>query len=237
MRAIVPLVLIAATALGACQQTPPPVIRTGEGMIDPATGALFPEFVDTTLVLSFTVEERLGQPLSNTDRREIDAALLRTASDNPGAGPQVWANSIRGHRGSVDLTTLRIDSRAGELCATFNHDSQISDKTLVGAITFCRASIDPAWRIDEVTWREPVRTSTVRRTTPRRTPPPAPTVVVPPSTSGGGTTVVVPPSTGGGNFGVGTGPSTPPPPPPSGQNCEVPTGGGAVTLGDCLAPG
>lgn len=226
MRATVPAILTVALFAAACQPTTPPTnIRTGEGMVDPATGILDRQYIDGTFLLSVLIEERLRQPLHNSDRREVDAALDAALSGAPIAPPVRWRNALRGNAGSVDLVSWRIDQRAGELCGVIQHEGRY-DKPVSGAVTICRASIDPAWRIDEVIWDKPV--AAVRPADPR--PPYRPTYrptrpADPRPPSQGGTPPV--------NYGPGSDPG--PQPDPTAQNCQPQRGGGAMTLGDCLA--
>jgi surface antigen len=232
MRATLPIMLLAAGLTAACQTTqgPDPQIRTGEGMVDPATGTLLPEYNDGSFALSFVVEERTG-PLSNADRREMDAALDRALAEPVAARPTGWMAPLSGHEGEVDVADWTLDRRAGELCGTIRHAARL-ERAHSGAVTICRASIDPAWRIDEVAWDEPKRTA---RTTPRRE---APTPDPDPEPE---TRVIViekdrqtKPS-GEVNYGVGD--KDEDPAPARSADCEVEPNSGAQTLGDCLAPG
>jgi len=226
MRITLPLILLAAGLLAGCQTTgtPEPQIRTGEGMIDPATGALRPEFNDGSFALSFVVEEKTGRALSNSDRREMDAALDRALSDPPQAKPVAWTSALSGNAGEVDLADWRLDRRAGELCGTIRHAERL-ERPLSGAVTLCRASIDKAWRIDEVIWDAPERVT--RKSPPKDRPKRETVVKVIEKESGSG---------GEPNYGVGSkpqqGPQTAPAP-----DCTIAPNTGAQTLGDCLAPG
>ncbi len=234
MLRIAPLVALTALAVAGCggEQTN---IRTGEGMVNPDTGVLDPRFADGTFQLSAVIEERIGGPLNNSDRREIDNAVDVVFAQAPAAPPQGWSNTLRNSDGFVDLASWRVDQRAGELCGVIQHESRFNE-ILAGAVTICRASIDPAWRVDEVVWAEPVaKAPPATRTRPRQPQPPKIVVVDPPNygpgpgptpTPGPAPTPQPPvnygPGTGGGTTGA-----------PSGS---VPvTGGGETTLGDLLA--
>lgn len=230
MRATLPAILAAGMLVAGCQQEPAPTIRTGEGMVDPVSGVLDPRYVDGTFSLSVLIEERLKRPLNNSDRREIDAAADAAMSGAPAAPAARWQNDLRGHRGSVDLVSWRLDQRAGELCGVIEHESRLED-ALAGAITICRASIDPAWRIDEVVWDRAVATrSTAPTRQPSRQPARAPAPQTPPADPG--RRAQVPPV----NYGPGS--AIPPannPQPGVGAPPPPVTGGGAATLGDALA--
>lgn len=240
MRLVVPLVALTALAVSACQQPEPVNIRTGEGMVDPATGILDPRFVDGTFQLSAVIEEQIGGPLNNSDRREIDNALDVVLAAAPAAPPQGWRNPLRDTDGFVDLTSWRVDSRAGELCGIIRHESRFKE-ILAGAVTICRASIDPAWRVDEVVWAEPVaKAPATGRSKPRPPRPPQVVVVTPPPNNPPNNPPSNPPGNPPGtppgnqppvNYGPGAGGPQPPSTPPAAPV----TGGGATTLGDALA--
>jgi hypothetical protein len=230
MRATVPVLLALAMAAAGCQQQPTASdIRTGEGMVDPATGVLDPAFVDGTFALSVILEERLERPLNNSDRRAIDAALDETLSDAPDDPAARWTNELRDHSGSVDLVSWRIDRRAGELCGVIEHRSLLEDP-LAGAITICRANIDPAWRVDEVVWKEAAASRPERQA--RREPPPRETPPRRRTEPRQPEPVVRAPEV---NYGPGS--DIPPEhdPQPTGRVAAPVTGGGATTLGDALA--
>jgi len=229
MRASVPAILIAACLVAACQGAQqPPQQRTGEGMIDPATGALLPEFNDGSFSMSLLLEERLNAPLSNSTRREIDNATdtaLSLAPSGPGVG---WSNPVHRHEGMIDVAAWRIDQRAGELCGTIEHESTL-DKVHSGVVTICRASIDPAWRIDEVVWDKPKRVVSTGSVTGGSGA----------STGGddGGSSGSDGVAGAGVNYGVGNKSSsgTDDPAAATDRDCQPKKGGGAMTLGDCLA--
>ncbi len=238
-RIAAPLVALTALAVAGCGGTNTN-IRTGEGMVNPDTGVLDPRFIDGTFQLSAVIEERIGGPLNNSDRREIDNAVDLALASAPAAPPQIWRNELRNTDGYVDLASWRVDARAGELCGIIQHESRFNE-ILTGAVTICRASIDPAWRVDEVVWAEPVAEyvpPTTGKPRPPRTKPRPPVVAkpTPPVNYGPGPAptpqpqpqpqppVNYGPGTGGGGGGGGT----------PGGGVPV-TGGGATTLGDVLA--
>lgn len=232
MRATLPILLMAAGLTAACQPTPgpDPQIRTGEGMVDPATGTLVPEYNDGSFALSYVVEERTG-PLSNADRREMDAALDRALGEPVSARPTLWTAPLSGHEGEVDVADWTLDRRAGELCGTIRHAARL-ERTHSGAVTICRASSDPVWRIDEVAWDEPEPSArtTARRETSRPDPEPEPetrVIVIEKDRQTRPSDDV--------NYGVGD--KDEDPAPARGSDCEVEPNSGAQTLGDCLAPG
>ena len=210
--AIVPIALLAS----ACAQTPP-MPRTGDGMIDPKTQALDPKFVDSSFSLSDLYEERIDARLPNSDRRAIDAAMLKALGQPPAQPAVSWNNPVTRTSGEIDLIRWDIDRRFGELCGSFQHEAKLP-RSVAGAFILCRASTDPAWDLDEAVWRGArAATSAVRP----RTPPPSNVVTSRPPYHPPGAS---PPSTAG----VRPPGYTPPPCPPG-------VGGGAQTLGDCLA--
>ncbi|GMG85261.1 hypothetical protein LNKW23_44790 [Paralimibaculum aggregatum] len=233
MRQYASLAALIALAVSACGPEQPN-IRTGEGMVDPATGALDPVFIDGTFSLSAIIEERIGQPLQNSDRREIDAATDAALAAPQGAPPVIWRNDLRKNEGFVDLVSWRVDTRAGELCGVIEHE-ELFGKPLRGAVTICRASIDPAWRVDEVVWAEKVAVYTPPKTgykpkQPPKTYKPQPPVTYTPTPQPPYTPKPQPPTT-----------YTPNPQPPvnygpgTGSGVTSAPSGGAQTLGDALA--
>lgn len=233
MRAHIPMILVAAGLLAACQTTPPPTnVRTGEGMVNPATGILDPKFNDGSFSLSFVIEDHLGRALSNSDRREIDNAVDLALGQHPNAPGHQWTNPLRGHSGIVDLAVWRIDTRAGELCGTIEHSEKLK-RRYGGAVTICRASIDPSWRIDEVVWDKKVSVYTPNKPTKPTTT--TTTTTTTPTTGGGATNVGTPGA--GVNYGAGSGGTTTTNTTrnPASKDCTVQANSGAVTLGDCLA--
>lgn len=237
MRPFAPLAALIALAVAGCGNENPN-IRTGEGMVNPETGVLDPAFIDGTFSLSTIIEEKIGQPLQNSDRREIDAATDAALASPPAAPPTIWRNDLRKTEGYVDLVSWRVDQRAGELCGVLEHES-LFKRPLRGAVTICRASIDPAWRIDEVVWDEKVTVYTPPKKKKVYTPAPPPPYSgkpLPPVDYGpgkpqppvGGPVTPQPPTI---NYGPGTGGGS-----TGGGIPQAPvSGGGATTLGDALA--
>ena len=52
----------------------------------------------------------------------------------------------------VDLVGWQVDTRADELCGTFEHESAVGP-TLAGVVTVCRSPAYAGWRLDDQVWR------------------------------------------------------------------------------------
>ena len=239
------LFALGAVALGVAACGPQPNPQAPEyGLVNPNTGKLYPEYLDASYSLAPLYEQRMKRKLANSDRRAMDGALDAAFASAEGEGPHSWRSAATGRSGGVELISWDYDRRTKETCGTFSHYGGSRGRApLEGVAVFCRAEADAVWFLDEATWGKGSRvkygrgSSIGRRTViidpPATTRPSRPSRPSrPPVRPGDGAGTPPGATSPSGQFGgayqrpVG---SNPPP-------CPDAPGGGAQTLGDCLAP-
>ena len=215
--ALVPVLAV----LAACNQHTSQQRSTAtlESMVDQRTEVLNPKYIDRSFSLVNLYEERMGEPIANSDSRLIDAKLDAAMREPPSAAGQIWTNAVTHHSGKVDLLRWDIDQRGSQVCGAFEHSARLP-RDLGGAVILCRSRTDRAWRLDEVVWNKP-KPSSVQKSPMRVTENRLPSTTSRPSNQ---PSVQSPPSR------AGQRPAGHHPPP-----CPENVGAGAQTLGDCLS--
>ncbi|MGF1554541.1 MAG: hypothetical protein ACFBWO_18865 [Paracoccaceae bacterium] len=217
------LVVPMALLLGACATTQANQPQSAASMVDAATGTLDPRYNDGTFSLAEVYAARTQAPLSRSDRRLVDETTRAVFAEPADATPGSWDNPVTEHSGAIDLTAWTVDQRQNELCGTIEHAARLGSR-VEGVVVICRGPEETRWSVDEARFEEPRRatrrSAPAARTLPARPfePPaePARPRAEPERSVSGGNPNVRPP-----NY-------TPP-------ACPDVPGGGAQTLGDCVA--